>query len=114
MQMLIMVLNKVDELEDILEKLNNIGIKGATVLDSQGMANVISSTHPEKIPIFGSLAMLVNEKRPYNKTIFAIIQDNQVTDAISAIKSVVGDLSKPNVGIVFTVAVNYVEGVNLK
>lgn len=114
MQVLVMVLNKVDELEDILEELNNIGIKGATVLESQGMANVISNNHPEKVPIFGSLAMLVNEKRPYNKTIFAVLRDNQVTDAINAIKSVVGDLSKPNVGIVFTIPVAYVEGINLK
>lgn len=114
MQMLIMVLNKVDELEDILEELNNIGIKGATVIDSQGMATVISSTHPDKIPLFGSLSMLINEKRPYNKTIFVVLRDNQVKDAINAIKSVVGDLSKPNVGIVFTIPVGYVEGVNLE
>lgn len=114
MQMLVMVLNKVDELEDILEEFNNIGIEEATVLDSQSMANVISSTHHERIPIFGSLSMLISEKRPYSKTIFAVIKDNQVKDAINAIRSVVGDLSKPNVGIVFTIAVGYVEGVSFK
>lgn len=112
MQVLIMVLNKTDILEDILEKLDEVGVRGATIIDSQGMARVIGSIHPEKIPIFGSLSMLINENRPYNKTIFTVLQDDKVQDAINAIKSVTGDLSKPNIGIVFTIPVNYVEGIN--
>lgn len=112
MQMLIMVLNKTDILEDILEKLDEVGVKGATIIDSQGMARVIGSIHPEKIPIFGSLSMLINENRPYNKTIFTVLEDDKVQDAINAIKAVTGDLAKPNIGIVFTIPVNYVEGIS--
>jgi nitrogen regulatory protein PII len=108
-----MVLNKVDALEDILDELNNAGVKGATVIDSQGMARVLGSSHPEKIPLFGSLSMLINGTRPYNKTIFAVIEDKQVAEAVNAIKSVVGDLSKPNIGIVFTVPVGYAEGIHI-
>ena len=112
MQMLIMVLNKVDALEDILEEFNAAGIKGATIIDSQGMARVLGSAHPEKVPLFGSLSMLINESRPYNKTVFTVLEDRQVHTAINAIKSVVGDLSKPDVGIVFTIPVGYVEGIH--
>lgn len=111
MKMLIMVLNKIECLEEILEELNKSGIKGATVIDSQGMARVLGGAHPDRMPLFGSLSMLINESRPYNKTIFTVIDDRKVSDAINAIKSVVGDLSKPNVGIVFTIPVDFAEGI---
>lgn len=109
MQLLILVLNKVNKLDDLLLSFTKAGIKGATVLDSHGMAEVLID-HKQDIPIFGSLRMLLNEKKPFNKTIFAVLNDSQVGAALTCIRQVVGDLSKPGVGIVFTVPVNYVEG----
>ena len=38
MHALILVLNKVDELEDVLAAMMTAGVKGATILDSQGNA----------------------------------------------------------------------------
>ncbi|MFD3158610.1 hypothetical protein ACFIJ5_17430 [Haloimpatiens sp. FM7330] len=111
MQLLIVVLNKINYLEDILKEFNNCGIKGATVIDSTGMAKVLHSHHDEDPPMFGSLKMILNEKRPFNKTIFTVLKDTQVNTAIEAVRHVVGDLSKPDVGILFTLPVNYVEGI---
>lgn len=110
MQLLVLVLNKVNRLDDLLLSFTKAGIKGATVLDSHGMAEVLIDHHKQDVPIFGSLRMLLNEKKPFNKTIFAVLNDSQVGVALTCIRQVVGDLSKPGVGIVFTVPVNYVEG----
>ncbi|WP_373897909.1 hypothetical protein ACER0A_010255 [Haloimpatiens sp. FM7315] len=112
MQVLIMVLNKTNYLEDIVKELNHCKIRGATIIDSTGMAKILTSCG-EEIPVFGSLKMLLNEKRPFNKTIFTVLKDEQIPIAINAIKKVVGDLSKPDVGILFTLPVNYVEGICL-
>lgn len=111
MQVLIMVLNKTNYLEDIIKELNNCEIKGATIMDSTGMAKILTSCG-EELPMFGSLKMLLNEKRPFSKTIFTVLKDEQVKIAINAIKSVVGDLTKPGVGILFTLPVNHVEGIS--
>lgn len=111
MQVLIMVLNKTNYLEDIIKEFNNCGIRGATIIESTGMAKILTSCG-EEIPMFGSLKMLLNEKRPFNKTIFTVLKDEQVKIAVDAIKSVVGDLKKPGVGILFTLPVNYVEGIH--
>jgi nitrogen regulatory protein PII len=46
-----------------------------------------------------------------NKTIFVVLKDEQVLLAIDVIKRKVGDLNKPGVGILFTIPVNYVEGI---
>lgn len=110
MKMLILVLNKVDKLDDLLVSFSKAGIKGATILDSYGMAKVLSSSHDD-LPMFGSLRMMLNEKRPFNKTIFTILNDKQITLALKCIKNVVGDLSKPGVGIVFTIPLNFVDGI---
>lgn len=114
MQMLIMVLNNVSHLEHILNEFEGNGIHGATIIDSTGMAKVINHAKPHELPIFGSLRMLMNEQRPFNKTIFTVIKDTQVQTAITCIKNVVGDLSKPDVGIVFTIPVSFWEGINLE
>ncbi|WP_035294974.1 hypothetical protein [Clostridium sp. KNHs214] len=111
MQVLIMVLNKTNYLEDIIKEFNNCGIRGATIIESTGMAEILTSCG-EEIPMFGSLKMLLNEKRPFNKTIFTVLKDEQVKIAVDAIKNVVGDLKKPGVGILFTLPINFVEGVS--
>lgn len=111
MQVLVLILNKVDRLEDILKDFIEVGIKGATVIDSMGMAKVLGEDKLDNIPIFGSIRMLINESYPYNKTIFVVLKDEQVPLAIDVIKKNVGELTKPGVGILFTVPINYVEGI---
>jgi nitrogen regulatory protein PII len=111
MQVLVLILNKVDCLEDILEGFIDVGIKGATVIDSMGMARVLGEDKLNNIPIFASMRMIINESYPYNKTIFVVFKDEQVLLAIDVIKRKVGDLNKPGVGILFTIPVNYVEGI---
>lgn len=108
--MLIFVLNNENHLEEILHEFTKSGIKGATIIDSTGMNRVLHNGYPNEVPLFGSLKMLMNERRPFNKTIFTVIKDEQVEIAVSAIKHVVGDLSKPDVGIVFTIPVSFMEG----
>ncbi|MCY6484803.1 hypothetical protein OW763_10670 [Clostridium aestuarii] len=110
MHLLVFVLNKVDKLDELLLEFTKAKISGATVLDSHGMAEILID-HKQELPMFGSLRLLLNEKRPFNKTIFAVLSDKQIPTALDCIKKVVGDLSKPGVGIVFTLPVNYVDGI---
>ncbi len=105
-----MVLNNVDLLEPILKGFINAGIKGATIIDSTGMARVLNECDTSDIPIFGTIKMFLNENRPYNKTLFVVLDKEQVDTAIGVIKNVAGDLLKPNVGILFTIPVDYIEG----
>jgi nitrogen regulatory protein PII len=111
MQALVMVLNKVDYLESILKEFMNSGVRGATVIDSTGMVRILNETDTSDVPIFGTIKMLLNESYPYNKTIFVVLEDEQVDAAIDAVKKVAGEDLKPIVGILFTVPVSRVEGI---
>ena len=110
MQLLILVLNKVNLLNELLRSLSEEGIHGATVLESMGMSKALNGKHSEHIPVFGTLKMLLHENRPFNKTILLALNEKQLEKAIPCVKKVLGDLSQPDAGIMFTVPINYVEG----
>jgi len=46
------VLNEVDYLDDILAKFVDVGVSGATILHSQGMASAIVNSENNKISLF--------------------------------------------------------------
>jgi nitrogen regulatory protein PII len=110
MQVAFIVLNNTDRLDELLKEFVNIGIKGATILDSMGMGGFLVSSENTGVPFFSTLRMLLNEGKPLNKTIFTVIEDEQVSPLTKVFESVVGALNKPNTGIIFTMPINYVKG----
>ena len=55
---------------------------------------------------------VLNNDREKNTTIFMVLSDEQVLLARVAVKKVLKNISKPDTGILFTVPVDFVEGVN--
>ncbi len=106
MKLLVLVINKEEYLEPVLELFVEMGIRGATILDSVGMGRVLA----HDIPIFAGLRDLIPESRPFNKTILTVIEDELVEPLVRAIEDVVGDLNKPGTGVAFTVPVDFVKG----
>ena len=111
MQLLILVLNKTECLEDILNKFGENNLRGATILDSKGMAHSLSEFNDLKF--MASLRMLLDPDHQESKTVFTVLPDDQVKIASKIINEVTGGLDKPDTGILFTVPVNYVEGIKI-
>ena len=110
MQLIVMVLNKVELLDSLLEKLMEQGICGATILNSTGMMRELAKNN-EDFPIFGTLRMLIDPERKESKTIFMVLKEEKAEEAKKIIRDVVGDLSKPDSAVVFTLPVLGAEGV---
>jgi len=106
MKLLIVILNKAEKLEEVLEGYLEIGISGATVIDSVGMGHILS----EEVPIFAGLRFMFAGAKPHNKTIFSAIKDEKEKSAIELLEKILGDLNKPGTGIVFTIPIDSVEG----
>ncbi|MGL4730819.1 MAG: hypothetical protein ACRCW0_04460 [Clostridium sp.] len=111
MEMLISVLNDIGHVENIIKEFNENGICGATIIDSTGMAEVLS-TMEEEVAMFGSLKLFLNQGTYANKTIFTVLEEKKIQLAVDIINKVVGNLSKPGGGIIFTIPVNRVIGIN--
>lgn len=112
MKLLFFVLNKTEKLDEILAEFAHSNISGATVIDSMGMARLLSHKHDEdEIPFLGSLRSFLNPEREKGKVIFTAIQDEQLSDAVKIIETIVGDLSKKDTGVVFSVPIDFVKGI---
>ncbi|NIR44098.1 MAG: hypothetical protein GWN99_06230 [Gemmatimonadetes bacterium] len=108
MQLLVTVINQAEALDDVLSGFLELGITGATIINSEGMARIL--THD--VPIFAGIQMLISRSRAQNYTIFSVIdEDAKVDAAFAVIQDVVGNMSEPGTGIVFTIPITRVEGV---
>jgi len=106
MHALFIVLNKTDYLDLILSKLIELGIDGATIIDSQGMASAIVNESMEGIPMFGALKSLIGNDNPYSKTVFTVIKSHMLlSTAMEQIAELMMSVKNRPVGFMFTVPV---------
>lgn len=109
MFLLVVVLNRKECLNNILKRFVEIGIKGATILESRGMGQAFMECES---PVVGGLRNLIYDQcRPSNNTLFAVVENQEKADlAIREIEKIVGDLGKPGTGIAFTIPLGKVKG----
>jgi nitrogen regulatory protein PII len=105
-RLLVAVINDPEKIEEIMSGFLELGITGATILNSEGMGNVLSYD----IPIFAGLQTLISGSRPQNRMIFSVVREALVSPAIALLREIAGDLDQPATGIVFTLPIDRVEG----
>lgn len=110
MRFLLIVLNKVELLDILLEKLMDTGVCGATILSSTGMVRELAKFN-EDYPIFGTLRFLLDPDRQESKTIFMVLKEDKLEEVKEVIRQVIGDMSKPDTAVMFTLPVLSAEGV---
>ena len=106
MILLVLILNKEEHLEEILELFVELGVSGATIIDSVGMGRILS----HDIPIFAGFRSLMRGSRPYNKTIFSIVPEELVPDIVEGVEKICGSLDEPGTGLIFTIPIDKVWG----
>lgn len=107
MHLLICVVNNTAKVNEIISGFVQIGVTGATVIDSHGTAEIAAA----QVPVFAGFRHLVQSNRRPNRTIFSIIKDDETLDkAMQVIEEACGDLEDSSTGIMFTVPVYRVKG----
>ncbi len=106
MKLAILVINKEEELENLLEGLIEIGITGATIVDSIGMGHILSTD----VPIFAGLRFMFAGARPYNKTILSIIKEEKVEPLKKLVNKTLGPLEESGNGILIFIPIDEVVG----
>lgn len=110
MKLLVFVVDKVENLEPVLNKFEHIGIRGATILESKGMARALESYFDGSF--LGSLRAVMEPDREDNRTVFALLKDEDVRRALDAIEAINGNFDAPGTGVAFTLPVADVRGLN--
>lgn len=106
MELLVAVINQDSHIDAVLAGFVELGITGATLLESRGMGRVLR----RELPLFAGLESLERLSRAHNHTILCVLDAGKVDAAIAMIESVCGDLTVPGAGIAFTVPIGRVVG----
>jgi nitrogen regulatory protein P-II 1 len=107
MKLLVCVINHEEKLEEILTGFLELGVTGATVFKTEGMGRVLS----QEVPVLAGLQALLSRSRPQNVTLMSVIESAETLDHVVAlIRRICGDLNQPSTGILFTLPVDWVEG----
>jgi nitrogen regulatory protein PII len=103
--LLVVVINKTDKLNKILERFLEVDVRGATVIDSIGMGRTLE---PE-VSTFSTILEIFNVgsgRYPENKTIFTVIKEEKtLRDAQRIVKEELNDFKEPGTGIMFVLPV---------
>jgi nitrogen regulatory protein P-II 1 len=105
-KLVIIFVNRAEFMEDILEGFLEIGVSGATVVDSVGMGRILS----HDVPIFAGIRKAFPGLSPDNKTIFAVTDENLVEDIMAVIEDVCGPLDQPGAGVAVVLPIDSVRG----
>ncbi len=106
MKLLVIVINDRTKLTPLLDRFYELGIKGATVIESQGMGHLIA----DHIPFFARFAELSNPHDDSSHTIFSVIHgEDLLHQAIETVDEEI-DLEKEDTGLLFVLPVDFVKG----
>lgn len=114
MRMMIIVLNQVEKLDELLCKLGDNGISGATILSSQGMAQELKEHHVDTNHFMFSFGKILGteEEHEESKTILVALNNEQLLLAKAAISAVI-DINQPNTAAVFIMPLEEVWGIDI-
>ncbi len=107
MHLLVCIVNNTAAVNEIIAGFVEIGVTGATVIDSHGTAEIAA----EQVPIFSGFRHLLRGERESNRTIFSVIPDDDTLEAaMNRVAEICGDLSDSSTGIMFVLPVTRVMG----
>ncbi len=98
MYLLTAVINNEELMNDLITGWLDLGITGATIIDSTGSLQLIS----QHVPIFAGFRALTSGGGSHNKTIFTTIEENEILDlAIDYLERICRETGKSGQGIYF-------------
>jgi len=115
MQVLVIVLNKIEYTETVISLMKKAGIRGATILDGLGSKkkgnNELNTTS-----FLASLVESLDQRNHAKKVIFSVVEKEiHIEKALKSINEVVNNPEDGESGaFVFTIPVNYMRGGELE
>ena len=107
MKVLFIVLNDLAYLDEILEEFVELKVRGATIMESQGMASAILHSEGLNFLMQGLFKGGTADEQKYSKTIFTVIPDEaQLEKTVKAVQKIVERSKKQTIGFMFTVPVS--------
>ena len=111
MKLLTLILKQTNLISELNDELKNIGIHHGTIIDAKSMTKGLSAWSDDSIIIGGVIRRAKNFE--YNEEctmILFFLKDDLLQEAEEVIKKVIGDINKPETAVMFTVPIDFAEG----
>ena len=111
MQLLVLIIRDKEKIDELLLRLSNEGMSGATLLDCEGMAErLIRMNKKEDIPLFELFESILQDGESTGKMLLMVLTDEKIERARCIIRDFIGGLDKPNTGLMFGIPLSFTEG----
>ncbi len=106
LNLLVAVLREEEKCQAVMERWHAAGVKGITMIASEGMGDMQDQLARDDVPLLPSLRSLFESSEISHRTVFSLIDDDATLErAIAGAIEVVGDFDVPDTGIMFVVPV---------
>ncbi|MBE5958745.1 MAG: hypothetical protein E7254_07790 [Lachnospiraceae bacterium] len=110
MEFLIIILKKVELVDELIVKLQEIDIHHGTIMDAKSMTSALAKRWTD-VPMFGLFRSANNHEYNEDCKMLMFVLDRERIDKVTAtVEEVVGDLNQPGTAVMFTVPVNFEKG----
>jgi hypothetical protein len=111
MKLLTLILKQIELISELNDELKNIGIHHGTIIDAKSMTKGLNAWSDDSIIIGGLLRRAKNfEYNEECKILMFILKDEQLEGAKTVIENVIGDISKPGTAVMYTIPIDFAEG----
>jgi len=104
-KLLMLVLQNEEFFTEIMEVFVEMGIPGASILESQSAGNILT-----QVPLFASFINFLGSHGSYHRTVFALVPENMVNSLIDNIEGITGDLDKRSGTMVLVLDASLIKG----
>ncbi|MBI1367803.1 MAG: hypothetical protein GC162_04025 [Planctomycetes bacterium] len=105
-KLFVIILNQPDLLDEILTGFLDVGVQGATVIESRGMGEIIRS----EMPVFAGLAGMFGESTG-GRVIMSVMPEAMVEKVFKLVEEVVKQVEQPNTAMCFSLPVDDFRGI---
>lgn len=110
--LVVMVVNRPEQVPEILDAWEAAGVHGVTILESTGMGQVKELGLLENLPLLPTLRDLLEAGEVHHRTLLSVADSEALVERmIAAVERISGDLDEPHTGFLFVVPVLRVIGI---
>lgn len=111
MKLLTLILKQTNLISELNEELKNIGIHHGTIVDAKSMTKGLSAWSEDSMIIGGLLRKAKNfEYNEECKILMFVLENEQLEEAKKVIEKVIGDISQPGTAVMYTIPIDFAEG----
>jgi len=111
-KLIVVIVTEMQVCHDMIRLWEELGVPGATILDSMGMRHLQQRhAHRDDLPFMPSLRLMLEQEEYNHRTVFSVVPDEfDVDNLIRRTEDLVGNFEDPHTGLIFVMPVLQVRG----